>query len=212
MQNRPERATMQIERNRKEAPTMELRSNNRYYTPYTYKKVPEKLFYRTEPDFRQEKNLLSGKKYDIVSYGSIDAPYDSPQYNTPDTDPRLTDGVRAEKASMNDPAWARFSRGVARSILFDIGGIAAVKEFRIRCLWEKQTAVKLPNNVSFDVSENGVDFENVALLDGFRSDRDAEMVSAQAVLEPAVRARFVRVTFCCPVHIYISAQETLYRI
>ena len=148
MQNRPERATMQIERNRKEAPTMELRSNNRYYTPYTYKKVPEKLFYRTEPDFRQEKNLLSGKKYDIVSYGSIDAPYDSPQYNTPDTDPRLTDGVRAEKASMNDPAWARFSRGVARSILFDIGGIAAVKEFRIRCLWEKQTAVKLPNNVS----------------------------------------------------------------
>lgn len=188
---------------------MELRSNNRYYTPYTYKKVPEKLFYRTEPDFRQEKNLLSGKKYDIVAYGSIDAPYDSPQYNTPDTDPRLTDGVRAEKASMNDPAWARFSRGVARSVLFDIGGIAAVKEFRIRCLWEKQTAVKLPNNVSFDVSENGVDFENVALLDGFRSDRDAEIVSAQAVLEPAVRARFVRVTFCCPVHIYIDQIEAI---
>ncbi len=188
---------------------MELRSNNRYYTPYTYKKVPEKFFYRTEPDFRQEKNLFSGKTYGIVCYGTLDAPFDSPQYNTPDTDPRLTDGVRAERASMNDPAWARFSRGVARSILFDIGGIAAVREFRIRCLWEKQTAVRLPNTVSFDVSENGVDFENVALLDGFRFDRDAEMVSAQAVLEPAVRARFVRVTFFCPVHIYIDQIEAI---
>ena len=89
---------------------MELQSTNRYYTPYTYKKVPEKLFTRNEPDYRQEKNLLSGKKYNIVCYGALEAPFDDPQYNTPDTDTRLTDGVYAERATMNDPAWARFSR------------------------------------------------------------------------------------------------------
>lgn len=188
---------------------MELRSNNTYYTPYTYQTVPEKFFMRNEPDYRQEKNLLSGKKYAVICYGALEAPFDDPQYNTPDTDARLTDGVYAERATMNDPAWARFSRGVARSILFDLGGIAAISEFRIRFLWEKQTAVKLPNNVSFDVSENGTDFENVALLDALKSDREAEILSCRVELGPAVRARFVRVTFCCPVHIYIDQIEAI---
>lgn len=188
---------------------MELQSKNSYYTPYVYKKVPEKFFVRNEPDYRTEKNLLSGKKYAIISYGSIEDTYCCAQYNTHDTESRLTDGVLAERATYEDPAWVRFSRGVARSIVFDIGGIASVKEFSIRLLKENSSAVRLPNNVAFSVSENGVDFETVALMDRLRSDREAEIVISRAKLEPAVRARFIRVTFCCPVHVYIDRIEAI---
>lgn len=188
---------------------MELQSKNSYYTPYVYKKVPEKFFVRNEPDYRTEKNLLSGKKYAIISYGSIEDTFCCAQYNTHDTESRLTDGVLAERATYEDPAWVRFSRGVARSIVFDIGGIASVKEFSIRLLKENSSAVRLPNNVAFSVSENGVDFETVVLMDRLRSDREAEIVISRAKLEPAVRARFIRVTFCCPVHVYIDRIEAI---
>lgn len=188
---------------------MELQSKNSYYTPYVYKKVPEKLFVRNEPDYRTEKNLLSGKKYAIVAYGSMEETFCCPQYNTHDTESRLTDGVLAERATYEDPAWVRFSRGVARSIVFDLGGIAAVKEFTIRLLKENATAVRLPNNIAFSVSENGVDFESVVLMDNLRSDREAEVVISRAKLEPSVRARFIRVTFCCPVHVYIDQIEAI---
>ena len=123
---------------------MELKSKNNYYTPYQYKKVPEKFFVKNDPDYRTVKNLLSGKKYAVVSYGGIEEVYCCAQYNTPDTESRLTDGVLAERATFEDPAWVRFSRGVARSIIFDIGGIASVSEFCIRLLKEKATAVRLP--------------------------------------------------------------------
>lgn len=188
---------------------MELQSNNSYYTPYEYKKVPEKFFVRNEPDYRTEKNLLSGKKNAIICYGNVEETYCTPHYNTPDTESRLTDGILAERATFEDPAWVRFSRGVARSIVFDIGGIAAVNQFCIRLLKENATAVRLPNNIAFAVSENGVDFETVAFLDDLHSDREAEVVIARAKLEPAVRARFVRVTFCCPVHVYIDQIEAI---
>lgn len=131
---------------------MELQPNKPYYTPYKFKKVEPKYFLRNDPDFRQEKNLLSGKGQAIISYGAIEEDFCVPHFNTPDTENRLTDGVYAERATYSDPAFMRFSRGVARSIVFDLGAIAAVREFRIRMLRENETGVRLPRNVSFSVS------------------------------------------------------------
>ena len=188
---------------------MELQPNKPYYTPYKFKKVEPKYFLRNDPDFRQEKNLLSGKGQAIISYGAIEEDFCVPHFNTPDTENRLTDGVYAERATYSDPAFMRFSRGVARSIVFDLGAIAAVREFRIRMLRENETGVRLPRNVSFSVSENGVDFGTAALLDKIFSDRESEVVCAVAKLEPAVRARFIRVDFGCPVHVYIDQIEAI---
>ena len=186
-----------------------METPNRYYTPYTYRQAGESYFPSTEPDYKQVQNLIAGKGQAIIAYGSMKDVDMTPQFNTPDTENRLTDGVLAQQATYSDPAWFRFTRGVARSILFDIGAIASLQEVRIRLLKEKETAVRLPNNVSFSASVNGVDFENVALIDRFRSEADADIVAAAAKIEPAVKARFLRVTFCCPVHIYIDQIEAI---
>lgn len=188
---------------------MQLASNNTYYRPYSFVKVPEKYFVKNDPDYRTEKNLLAGKGQAIICAGSLDEMFCCPQYNTPDTESRLTDGILAEKPTYSDPAWVRFSRGVARTIVFDIGAIASVSEFRARLLYEKATGVRLPRNISFAVSENGEDFETVALLSGLEADRDSDIILAKAKLEPRVRARFVRVNFSCPVHIYIDQIEAI---
>ena len=188
---------------------MEFQPKGSYYTPYKPKKVEPKYFSKNDNDYRQEKNLLAGKGQSIVSYGALESEFTIPHYNTPDTEKRLTDGVLAEKATYSDPAFFRFSRGVARSIIFDIGGICALKEFRIRFLKEQATGVRLPRKVCFSVSENGVDYGTAALLTGFSTDRESDIVSLVTTVEPAVRGRFVRVDFDCPVHIYIDQIEAI---
>lgn len=180
-----------------------------WYTPYTFRKVQPKYFLKNEPDYRQEKNLLSGKGQAIIAKGALGEQFESAQYNTPDTEKRLTDGVLAERATYTDPAWVRFSRGISRDVIFDLGAIGAVREFRIRMLNENATAVRLPRRIGFAVSENGVDFATVAELVGLKSERDSDIVTAAAKLEPAVRARFLRVRFDCAVHVYIDQIEAI---
>ncbi len=97
-----------------------METSNRYYTPYTYRQVGESYFPSTEPDYKQVQNLIAGKGQAIIAYGSMKDVDMTPQFNTPDTENRLTDGVLAQQATYSDPAWFRFTRGVARSILFDI--------------------------------------------------------------------------------------------
>ena len=190
-----------------------MEANERYYTPYAYAEVKESFFPADAPDYNERINLIAGKGQAIIAYGALTEQDKSVQFNTPDAENRLTDGILAKEATYSDPAWFRFTRGVARSIIFDIGAVAAVSELSIRFLKENATAVRLPNNVSFSVSVNGVDFAQAAIADGIRCDGEAGVATVDKVLEKPVRARFVRVTFCCPVHIYIdqiyvSAQRT----
>lgn len=181
-----------------------MEANERYYTPYAYAEVKESFFPADAPDYNERINLIAGKGQAIIAYGALTEQDKSVQFNTPDAENRLTDGILAKEATYSDPAWFRFTRGVARSIIFDIGAVAAVSELSIRFLKENATAVRLPNNVSFSVSVNGVDFAQAAIADGIRCDGEAGVATVDKVLEKPVRARFVRVTFCCPVHIYID--------
>lgn len=181
-----------------------MEANERYYTPYAYAEVKESFFPADAPDYNERINLIAGKGQAIIAYGALTEQDKTVQFNTPDAENRLTDGILAKEATYSDPAWFRFTRGVARSIIFDIGAVAAVSELSIRFLKENATAVRLPNNVSFSVSVNGVDFAQAAIADGIRCDGEGGVATVDKVLEKPVRARFVRVTFCCPVHIYID--------
>lgn len=180
-----------------------------YYRPLTYREVEPRFFPRNDPDFWKEKNLLAGKGQNIASFGHLDSVYCTDSYNTKDTENRLTDGILAQHPTYTDPAWFRFTQGMGRTILFDLGGICAVSEFVIRLLKEKATGVSLPRKIQFSVSENGTDFECVANLTGVRSTHDADIVQVRAKLEPAVRARFVRVYFPVAAHVYVDQIEAI---
>ena len=143
-----------------------MEANERYYTPYAYAEVKESFFPADAPDYNERINLIAGKGQAIIAYGALTEQDKTVQFNTPDAENRLTDGILAKEATYSDPAWFRFTRGVARSIIFDIGAVAAVSELSIRFLKENATAVRLPNNVSFSVSVNGVDFAQAAIADG----------------------------------------------
>ncbi|MBR4467728.1 MAG: DUF4855 domain-containing protein, partial [Clostridia bacterium] len=180
-----------------------------YYKPLTYREVDPRFFPRNDPDFWKEKNLLAGKGQNIASFGHLDSVYCTDSYNTKDTENRLTDGILAQHPTYTDPAWFRFTHGMGRTILFDLGGICAVSEFVIRLLKEKATGVSLPRKIQFSVSENGTDFECVANLTGVRSTHDADIVQVRAKLEPSVRARFVRVYFPVAAHVYVDQIEAI---
>ena len=187
---------------------MDMYQPNGYYRPFKTEKVPEKYFVRNDPDYWQEKNLLRGKGQWIASKGSIDETFRTDFYNTPDTERRLTDGILAEQPTYTDPAWFRFTQAMGRMILFDLGAIGSVSQFVIRFLKERATGVSIPRFVDFAVSENGIDYERVARLTG-RSDHESDIVQLRAKLEPAVRARFIRVTFPVAAHAYIDQIEAI---
>ncbi len=180
-----------------------------YYRPLTYLETTPRYFPRNDPDFRKEKNLLAGKGQSIASLGHLESAYRTDFYNTKDDENRLTDGILAQQPTYTDPAWFRFTHGMGRTILFDLGAVCAVSEFVIRLLKERVTGVSLPRRVQFSVSENGVDFECVANLTGIRSTHDADIVQVRAKVEPAVRARFVRVSFPVAAHAYVDQIEAI---
>ena len=180
-----------------------------YYRPLTYLETAPRYFPRNDPDFRKEKNLLAGKGQSIASLGHLESAYRTDFYNTKDDENRLTDGILAQQPTYTDPAWFRFTHGMGRTILFDLGAVCAVSEFVIRLLKERVTGVSLPRKVQFSVSENGVDFECVANLTGIRSTHDADIVQVRAKVEPAVRARFVRVYFPVTAHVYVDQIEAI---
>lgn len=76
-----------------------METPNRYYTPYTYRQAGESYFPSTEPDYKQVQNLIAGKGQAIIAYGSMKDVDMTPQFNTPDTENRLTDGVLAQQAT-----------------------------------------------------------------------------------------------------------------
>ena len=102
------------------------------------------------------RNLLIGSELvSISSVAPIDGETATPRYNTPDTEPQLTDGVISDVYDFNDPRWFRFTRGTGRAIVFRLGGLSAVSGFRIGFLKQDSAAVRLPRGWIYAAPRTG---------------------------------------------------------
>lgn len=152
-------------------------------------------------------NLLLGLPCKIKNFENISDQHKTDWFNSPVSEKGLTDGLYASVATCHDPAFFRFTAGMARSILFDLGGICSADSVRIGALKEDSTGVRLPVRISVLVSENGEGWETVCELTGFDSKNPEDVIRLEKSFGKSVRARYVKFNFAVVTHIFIDEIE-----
>ena len=154
------------------------------------------------------KNLLLGvQPVAINELCPIDGETATPRFNSPISATMLTDGVKSDVYTYTDERWFRFTRGVARSIVFRLDSLCAVSGFSIGLLKEDVSGVKLPRKIDICLSENGVDWQRVHKCRGIYSDEAATRVEVKCDFDKTYRAMFVMVDIEVIGHIWVDEIE-----
>ncbi|HBR32851.1 MAG TPA: hypothetical protein DD733_12305 [Clostridiales bacterium] len=177
----------------------------RYYGEVNIPEIKEPSYWSdNETDYEKVQNLVAGLPQQIISYAVIDGNTATPQFNTPDSGTELTDGKLAEKATYTDKAWFRFTRGLARSIIFDLKNISAITGYSFGFLKEDATAVRLPATVTIAASENGVEWQEICHITGVNSDKESDVVRITGNFDGTYRTRFVKIYIPVYSHVYMD--------
>ncbi|HAN21514.1 MAG: hypothetical protein A2Y15_00695 [Clostridiales bacterium GWF2_36_10] len=179
----------------------------RYYGEVNIPKTEPTYWSEKEDDYGKEQNLILGLPQQIIAYATVDGNMATPQYNTPVTGTELTDGKYATEATYTGKGWFRFTRGMARSIIYDLKHICAVSGYSVGFLKENSTAVGLPAAVTFSATENGVDWQEIHQATEIYSEKESDIVRISGKFSSIFRARFIKITFTIYSHVYIDEIE-----
>ncbi len=149
----------------------------------------------------ERKNLASGKHVEITNLVPIENSYASIEKGRKDI---LTNGVIGDPASCYSGDWVHFYRGMGRSLTIDLGGIFAVNGFSIGFIHDKKMGIYCPENVRFYLSEDGIEYYEVAVVDSpYPASFDMQIRAVySANLEKVYRARFARLDFNVEVNVF----------
>lgn len=174
-----------------------------YYGDTVIPEVTEPEYWdESESDYNDEINLIAGLEYQIEQFGAFYVDYATTHYNSKESAKMLTDGKFATKATYSDSAYFRFTSGIGRAVIFDLGKESAVSSFTGSFLFEESTGVKLPRIVSIKASRNGVDWQTIHTSDAFRTLEKSERVQVSEDFDKTYRARFIKIEFEVTTHIY----------
>lgn len=152
-------------------------------------------------------NLLAGLPQKIKAYERLDEEVMTDWFNCKADCMSLTDGKFAEVANCNDVSFFRFTKGGARSVIYDLGCVCAVESARIGVLKDSPSAVYPPARVCVQLSENGTDWQTVSEISNFASDKEADIIRKEADFGKVYKARYAKFTFSVAVHVFFDQFE-----
>ena len=156
----------------------------------------------SESDYTQERNLLAGLPQQIEQLAPFSAEVATTFYNSKEDAAMLTDGKFAGQAAYSDPAYFRFTGGLGRTILYDLGRESAVSSFAGSFLYELSTAVGLPRRLLIKASRNGVDWQTIHVTEAFKTSETAARVEIAEAFDQTYRARYIEFVFPVNTHVY----------
>ena len=156
----------------------------------------------SESDYAQERNLIAGLPQQIEQLASFSAEVATTFYNSKEDAAMLTDGKFAGQAAYSDPAYFRFTGGLGRTILYDLGRESAVSSFAGSFLYELSTAVGLPRRLLIKASQNGVDWQTIHVTEAFKTSETAARVEVAEAFAQTYRARYIKFVFPVNTHVY----------
>ena len=163
-----------------------------------------KPFFETDD---QKRNLLSGLPQKIACFEKLSDDDKTDWFNCKPDCASLTDGIYATSPQCGDSAFFRFTRGGARSVIYDLGCLCAVDGAKVGVLKENATAVKAPARICVQLSENGTDWQTVGEITNLVSDKESDIIRKEIALDKAYKARFAKFTFPVTVHVFIDQFE-----
>lgn len=181
----------------------------KYYGEVNISKTEPTYWSEKEADYAKEQNLILGEPQKIIAFATLDGNMATSQFNTPVTGTELTDGKYATKATYTGEGWFRFTRGMARSIIFDLKNISAITGYSMGFLKEDTTAVRLPVTVTFSATENGVDWQEIHQSIDIHSSNESDIVRISGKFNNTYRARYIKITFTISPHIYMDEIEIM---
>ena len=156
----------------------------------------------SESDYTQERNLIAGLPQQIEQLAPFSAEVATTFYNSKEDAAMLTDGKFAGQAAYSDPAYFRFTGGLGRTILYDLGRESAVSSFAGSFLYELSTAVGLPRRLLIKASRNGVDWQTIHVTEAFKTSETAARVEIAEAFDQTYRARYIEFVFPVNTHVY----------
>ena len=156
----------------------------------------------SESDYAQERNLIAGLSQQIEQLAPFSAEVATTFYNSKEDAAMLTDGKFAGQAAYSDPAYFRFTGGLGRTILYDLGRESAVSSFAGSFLYELSTAVGLPRRLLIKASQNGVDWQTIHVTEAFKTSETAARVEVAEAFAQTYRARYIKFVFPVNTHVY----------
>ena len=181
---------------------------SKYYGEVNIPVINEPSYWsESDADYTKVQNLLAGLPQQIIAFAALDGNMATSQYNTPANVNTLTDGVYATNPRYSGSGWFRFTRGLARSIIFDLGNTSAVSGYSFGFLKDDQSAVRLPASVTVAASENGVDWQEIHQVTSITSQKENDIVRVSGSFKGSYRARYIKITFPITSHVYVDELE-----
>ena len=156
----------------------------------------------SESDYAQERNLIAGLPQQIEQLASFSAEVATTFYNSKEDATMLTDGKFASKATYADTAYFRFTNGLGRTIIYDLGKESAVSSFMGSFLFESSSGVNLPRRLVIKASQNGVDWQTIHTTANFQTLESAARVELTESFDKTYKARYIKFEFAITTHIY----------
>ncbi|MCH5182605.1 MAG: DUF4855 domain-containing protein [Oscillospiraceae bacterium] len=148
-------------------------------------------------------DLIRGlSAYGVANDLDIDAGLDTPHFNTPEDHFTLTDGVKAAVVDYTDPAFTHFTRGGARSVLYRLEHLSAVKGFSASVLLQRKLGIRLPERIDVFLSLDGKTWERAGQARNLIAGSDPGIVSVKAEFEKIYQASWVCFEISVACHVW----------
>ena len=182
-----------------------------YYGKFDVPVVDTPVYFPSaDEDYNKEINLIKGKTPVIRAYEGLEKEFAADWYNSLPSKGMLTDGETSKSTLLND-SWFRFTRGMFRDIVFDLGAECAISSFSAGFLYSLPPAIALPTELSVKASANGKDWQTVYFSEHIKPElkdgEDSCIHREKGKFDRTYKARYVMFSFPCPVHIYCDELE-----
>ena len=165
----------------------------------------------SENDYNDTLNLIAGKPVQIELVDALRRDHATTFYNSPESNPALTDGKHASSAAYTDSAFFRFTNGEGRNLYFDLGHVSAVTGIRASFLREDGPNVKLPAGLLIYGSVDGEEWKVFHHVDSVYSEGASSIAQVDETFDKAYKVRYIRITFSVLPHVYCDEIEILGR-
>lgn len=185
--------------------------NTELHTLYPDCKMPtkvetEKLWDSSSTDYNKEQNLLLNLQAQI--FASVQLEQKFIELNTAPESGLLTDGTYATENYYGDTAYFHMTRGVERTIVFDLTKTSTVSGYQFSFSNCPNAAVNLPTSVTVFASENAEDWVQIARITEIPDVEGIKSV-VEGDFDSAYKARFIAITLPVHTHLYCDELEII---